>query len=165
MSSNLVVVECANLADVEGILKLAEENDVEHGGTLTGHLNRRAVAARIRQIPSIIARKDGRVLGFLLTSEKTGSLMPMERKMLEVYAGGPDAYVYGPVCVDASMRGHGLAERMFAELRRLLPGREGILFIRAENEPSLRVHRKMGMREVADFNQEGLKFVVFAYRG
>ncbi len=164
MSSNLVVVERANLADVEGILKLAEANDVEHGGTLTGRLDRKAVTARIGRIPSIVARKGGQIVGFLLTSEKTGSLMPIERKMLEVYAGEPDAYVYGPVCVDASMRGHRLAEKMFAELRRLLPGREVILFIRAENEPSLRAHRKMGMREVADFTHEGAKFIVFAYR-
>ncbi len=165
MSSNLVVVEDANLADVEGILRLAEANSVEHGGTLTGSLDREAVTARIERIPSIVARKDGQVVGFLLTSEKTGSLMPVERKMLEVYAGGPDAYVYGPVCVDASMRGQGLAEKMFAELRRLLPRREGILFIRAENEQSLRAHRKMGMREVGDFTHKGAKLVVFAFPG
>ncbi len=164
MSLDPVVVERANLADVEGILSLAEANDVEHGGTLTGRLDRKAVTARIGRIPSIVARKGGQIVGFLLTSEKTGSLMPIERKMLEVYAGEPDAYVYGPVCVDASMRGHRLAEKMFAELRRLLPGREVILFIRAENEPSLRAHRKMGMREVADFTHEGAKFIVFAYR-
>jgi hypothetical protein len=36
---------------------------------------------------------------------------------------------------------------MFAELRRLLPRREGILFRKAANEPSLPAHRKMAMRE------------------
>jgi hypothetical protein len=36
---------------------------------------------------------------------------------------------------------------MFAELRELLPGREGILFIRTDNVVSLRAHQKMGMRQ------------------
>lgn len=165
MSFDSVVVEPANLADVDGILKLAKANDVEHGGALTGHLDRKAVTAKIGQIPNIVARKDGKIVGFLLITEKTGSLMPMERKMLEVYSGESDAYVYGPVCVDACMRGHGLAEKMFAELRRLLPGREGILFIKADNETSLRAHRNMGIREVAAFTQEGVKFLVFAFPG
>ena len=165
MSLGPVVVERANLGDVDGILKLAEANDAENGGTLTGHLDRKRVAATIRRIPSVIARKDDQVVGFLLTSEKTGSHMPFERKMLEIYPGEADAYVYGPVCVDASMRGHGLAEKMFAELRRLLPGREGILFIRADNEPSLRAHRKMGMHPVAEFTCKGIKLIVFAYHG
>ncbi len=165
MSFDLVVVERANLADVDGILKLAKANYVEHGGTLTGHLDRKAVTAKIGQIPSIVARKDSKVVGFLLTTEKTGSLMPIERKMLEVYSGKADAYVYGPICVDESMRGQGIAEKMLTELRRLLPGREGILFIRADNEPSLRAHRNMGMREVAALTHEGIKFLVFAYFG
>jgi hypothetical protein len=40
---------------------------------------------------------------------------------------------------------------MFEELRRVQPGREGVLFIKASNQPSLRAHRKMGMREVAQY--------------
>ncbi len=112
MCSDEVVVERANLSDVDGILKLADANDAEHGGTLTGHLDRKAVADSIGRIASIVARKTGTVVGFLLTSEKTYSYTPVERKMVEAYPGEADGYIYGPICVDASMRGHGLAERI-----------------------------------------------------
>ena len=54
---------------------------------------------------------------------------------------------------------------MFEELRRMQPGREGVLFIKASNEPSLRAHRKMGMREVAEYVFNGVPLVVFAYEG
>ena len=54
---------------------------------------------------------------------------------------------------------------MFAELRKLLPGREGVLFIKASNEPSLRAHRKMDMREVGEFVFEDMRLIVFAYEG
>jgi L-amino acid N-acyltransferase YncA len=54
---------------------------------------------------------------------------------------------------------------MFTEMRRLLPGREDILFVKANNEPSLRAHRKKGMQKVAEFTQEGTEFMVFACRG
>ena len=56
------------------------------------------------------------------------------------------------------------AGREFAELRKLLPGREGILFIRTDNIASLRAHQKMGMCEVAAFEHDGVKFLVLSYR-
>ena len=84
--------------------------------------------------------------------------------MLRAYPGTLDSYVYGPVCVAANERGHGLAAMMFAELRKLLPGREGILFIRADNIASLRAHQKMGMREAGAFEHDGDAFLALAYR-
>jgi hypothetical protein len=54
---------------------------------------------------------------------------------------------------------------MFMELRRLEPGREGVLFIRRDNEASLRAHARMDMREVAGFQFKGFDFAVFSYRG
>ena len=148
---------------VDGILKLAEANYPERGGELTGTLNRSAVAATIEKLPSIVAVSDGVVVGFLLTWEKGPSGNACVNEMLKTYPGSPDAYVYGPVCVDASVRGLGIAGKMFEKLKKLLPEREGILFIKASNESSLRAHRKMGMRETARYMFEGREFVVFAY--
>jgi hypothetical protein len=68
---------------------------------------------------------------------------------------GENAYVYGPIAMDAALRGLGVAAAMFQELKRLVPGREGILFIKADNEISLRAHCKMGMRQVAEFQHAG----------
>jgi predicted GNAT family acetyltransferase len=65
--------------------------------------------------------------------------------------------------VSAEERGKGLAQAMFAELQRVLPGREGILFIRRDNPASLRAHEKMGMREVAGFVFNGNDYVALSY--
>jgi formylglycine-generating enzyme required for sulfatase activity len=46
----------------------------------------------------------------------------------------------------------------------ILPGREGILFIRTDNIASLRAHQKMGMREGATFEHDGVAFLALAYR-
>lgn len=61
-----IVIDRANLKDVTGILELALANDVEHGGMLVGHLEREAVSKTISQMPSVVARKDSKVVGFLL---------------------------------------------------------------------------------------------------
>jgi len=163
MSLDTIVIERANLPDADAILKLAEANEEEHGGTLSSHLVLGALIATLGLLPSIVARKNSQVVGFLLTWEKRGSNPPIVQAMLEAYPGEEDACLYGPVCVDAAMRGQGLAGAMFKEMRRLLPGRQGILFIKPNNEPSLRAHRKMGMQTVAEFIYEGNKYYVLAY--
>jgi len=161
-----VVVDRATSADVEGILALERANRVDQGGVFNSCFEPGELTAAFADLPSIVARQDGRVVGFLLAFEKTAAATPMVQAMLKAYAGGPDAYVYGPVCVEASMRGHGLAGAMFALLLHLLPGREGILFINARNEPSRRAHEKMpGMREVGRFELNGLEYLVLSYRG
>jgi predicted GNAT family acetyltransferase len=67
--------------------------------------------------------------------------------------------------VSAEERGKGLAQGMFAELQRLLPGREGILFIRRDNPASLHAHARMGMHEVAGFVFNGNDYVALSYVG
>ncbi|BBD69634.1 GCN5-related N-acetyltransferase [Nostoc commune NIES-4072] len=37
--------------------------------------------------------------------------------MLQAYAGTKDAYLYGPICVDETMRGQGIAGKMFSKLK------------------------------------------------
>ena len=165
MKIESISIERADPTHIDGILKLAEENAPERGGELTGSLPRQAVADTIQELPGIVACACGHVVGFVLSWEKESSKNPCVRAMLEAYPGAYDAYVYGPVCVDASARGLGIAARMFEELRKHLPGREGILFIKATNESSLRAHRKMGMRKTAEYRYEGKEFFVFSYSG
>lgn len=160
-----VVVARAERADVDGIVALSRLNEAENGGSLTGRRTPATVAAALARLPSIVARRDGRIVGFLLTADKAApDLPPVVRAMLAAYPGAPDAYIYGPICVDAGERGSGVAAAMVGELKRLLRGREGILFIRRDNPASLRAHAKLGMREVAGFAHDGAEFAVFAYR-
>jgi predicted GNAT superfamily acetyltransferase len=156
----------ASEADLDGIVELQAANQPDRGGTLSASLPRSRIAGMMREMPLIVARRGDCITGFLMTSARAMNAdVPIIGAMLAAYPGTPDAYVYGPVCVDAEERGKGLAQAMFSELRRLAPAREGILFIRRDNSASLRAHAKMGMREVAGFVFGGNEFAVLSYLG
>jgi GNAT superfamily N-acetyltransferase len=156
----------ADNADIDGILALSEANQPEHGGALSARLGRAQLLKMLEDLPLLVARRGPRVVAFLFSaSKRTVSHVPIIAAMLRAYPGGEDAYVYGPIAVDAGERGRGLAQRLFAELKRLLPGREGILFIQADNAASLRAHEKMGMVRRGEFMHEGFPVVVFSYFG
>jgi len=42
-------------------------------------------------------------------------------------------------------------------------GRSAMTFVRADNEPSLRVHRKMGMRELGSFLNNDERYIALSY--
>ena len=152
--------------DLDGIMALQAANQPERGGTLSASLPRSRIIAMMRAMPLIVARCSGRITGFLMTSTREMNAdVPIIRAMLAAYPGATDAYVYGPICVSAEERGKGLAQAMFAEVQRLLPGREGILFIRRDNPASLRAHARMGMHEVAGFVFNGNDYVALSYVG
>lgn len=164
-TSSLVIAKATD-ADLDGILDLQAANQMDRGGSLSASLPRSRVAAMLDDMPVIVANRDGRVLGFLMTTSRAVNAdIPIVQGMLAAYQGSPDAYIYGPVCVSTDERGKGLAQAMFAELRRLEPKREGMLFIRSDNEASLRAHARMGMQEVAEFPFNGFVYTVFSYVG
>lgn len=166
MTNHETDVGRANEADLDGILVLQAANQMARGGSLSASLPRARVAAMMQEMPLIVARREGRITGFLMTTTRAMNAdLPIVQAMFAAYHGTPDAYVYGPICVGETERGKGLAQRMFAELRRLERGREGILFIRKDNQPSLRAHLKMGMKEVASFPFNGFDFAVYSYIG
>jgi L-amino acid N-acyltransferase YncA len=153
-------------SDIDGVLALQEANQAERGGTLSAQMPRAFFAAALDGMPVIVARRAGRVVGFLVSSPKhPPPEAPVMRAMLRAWPGAGDAYAYGPICVAAEERGRGLAAAMFAALRTLLPGREGVLFIRSDNTASLRAHAKMGMRQVASFQHAGAEMLVLTYVG
>jgi predicted GNAT superfamily acetyltransferase len=161
-----VEITRATEIDLDGIMELQTANQPERGGTLSASLPRSRIATMMRAMPLIVARDRGSIIAFLMTSTREMNAdVPIISAMLAAYPGATDAYVYGPICVGAEERGKGLARAMFAELQRLLPGREGILFIRRDNPASLRAHAKMGMREVAGFLFSGNDYVVLSYGG
>ncbi len=153
--------------DIDGILDLQERNQPERGGTLSARLPREWLEAAVAEMPVIVAKKEGRVVGYLISASRARYAgVPVVEAMLRAYPGAaPDAYAYGPVCVAEEARGRGLAAAMFAALRARLPGREGVLFIRRDNAASLRAHATMGMREVAGFAHGGAEMAVLAYVG
>lgn len=156
----------ATYADLDGILQLQAANQIARGGMLSAELPRSRIVEMMDSMPFIVARRGKRVTGFLMTTTRAmNAELPVIRAMFSAYPGAADAYVYGPVCVETTQRGEGVAGSMFAALRRLEPGREGVLFIRTDNEASLRAHGRMGMQEVAKFALNGADFAVFSYIG
>jgi L-amino acid N-acyltransferase YncA len=159
-----VEIDTLRAGDIDGVLVLQEANQAEYGGTLSARMPRAFFAAALEGMPVIVARREGRVVGFLVSSPKhPPPAAPVIRAMLRAWPGGDDAYAYGPICVAAEERGRGLAAAMAAALRALLPGREGVLFIRSDNAASLRAHAKMGMRQVAAFEHDGATMLVLGY--
>lgn len=156
----------ASEAELDAIVKLQAANQPERGGTLSGSLPQSRITEMMREMPLIVARQDNRITGYLMTSTRTMNAdVPIVSAMFDAYQGTADAYLYGPICVAAEQRGKGLAQSMFLELRRLMPAREGVLFIRRDNIASLRAHAKMGMNEVASFVFQENEFTVLSYFG
>jgi L-amino acid N-acyltransferase YncA len=152
--------------DIAGMLDLQERNLPYRGGTLSVRLSEAWFETAIAAMPVIVARRDEKVVGYLVSSPVTAyAKVSVVQAMLHAYPGGRSSYVYGPICVDERERGRGVAGAMFETLKARLPGREGILFIRQDNEASLRAHAKMGIRQAAIFEHAGIKFVALSYIG
>lgn len=166
MTNSPFNIALATRADVPGILDLQERNLRSRGGALSVPFSREWFEAAISDMPIIVAQRDGRLVGYLVSCPMAAQAhVPIIQAMRRAYPGSPGAYNYGPICVAESERGRGVAGAMFQELRTRLPGREGIAFIRRDNTMSVKVHSKMGMREVAEFTHADAAHVVVAYIG
>jgi L-amino acid N-acyltransferase YncA len=159
-------IDVAAQDDIAGILELQERNLRSNGGALSVPFSAEWFESAITDMPIIVARREGRIVGYVvstpLTAQAHNSII---QAMLRSYPGSPGAYNYGPICVAESERGRGLAGAMFQVLRTRLPTREGVTFIRRDNTASLKAHTRMGMRERAEFTQEGVAYVVVTYIG
>jgi L-amino acid N-acyltransferase YncA len=152
--------------DVTGILDLQERNLRGVGGALSVRFSRDWFEAAISDMPIIVARSDELVVGYVVSTPLTAQAYnPIIQAMLRAHPGSSTSYNYGPICVAENHRGRGLAVAMFEALKARLPGREGFTFIRRDNTPSLKVHTKMGMNEVAEFIHSGVTYAVVAYVG
>ena len=166
MAGAMCHIRLATLTDAPGILDLQASNLPDRGGLLSVGFPQAWFEAAIAAMPVIIAERDGEVLGYLVSAPFSAlAQVPIVQAMLRAYPGSEDGYLYGPICVAEAERGRGLALALFAELRAQLPGREGIAFIRRDNAVSLRAHRRMGMREVAEFDFKGAPHAVIACPG
>jgi ribosomal protein S18 acetylase RimI-like enzyme len=159
-------IKVASLNDLDGIIKLQQANQTSQGGTLSGQLTSNQIEEMMIDMPQIVAVINNEIVGFLLTTSQTVNnkrKVPIVDAMSKSYSGSSDSYIYGPICVNQNQRGRGLAQLMFKELLRLEPNREGILFIKSDNEASLKAHEKMGMKKVSSFHFNDANFDVFNY--
>jgi L-amino acid N-acyltransferase YncA len=164
MASSDYEIALATRDDLAGILDLQERNLREQGGTLSVRFTREWFESALADLPLLVARKAGRVVGYLVSSSKGAQgHVAIIQAMLRAYPGAPDAYLYGPICIAKSERGQDLPSLLMSALSERLPGREGITFIRRDNIRSMRAHAKIGMREVAEFTHGDAAIVVIVY--
>ena len=157
-------ITLATRDDIAGILDLQEQNLLGRGGLLSVRLPGAFIKAALDDLPQIVARRDGKIVGYLLAGSRGVHVhTPIVQAMFRAYPGSHDAYVYGPICVAERERGHGLAIALFAKLRERLPGRECVAFVRRDNAASLQAHLKMGMKDVASFEHDAVAHAVLAF--
>ena len=152
--------------DVADILALQEQNLREHGGALSVRLSRDWFEEALADMPILVARREGRLVGYLVSSSPAAQAgFPVIRAMLGVYPLPAGAYVSGPICVADAERGRDLPLALVSVLRQRLPGRQGVTFVRRDNERSMRAAARVGMREVAGFVHAGAQMAVLVYPG
>ena len=158
----LYEIRTAVAADIPELIALQADNQITRGGALSIEFPATWFAEVIRQMPIVVARREGRLVGFLVSSAKEATQhLPLSQAKFEAYPSCT-AFNSGPLCVAATERGHGLAAKLFETQRLLLPGREGIAFIRRDNSASRAAHVTCRFREVANFRHSGVDYLVAA---
>lgn len=164
MTASDAEIAVATADDIPGIIALQNLNLRSNGGALSIGFSDDWFKQVLSEMPIIVARRDGLVVGYLVSSAISAAAnMPIMEAKLQAYPGSRNPYNHGPVCVAESERNRGLISGMFAALRKRLTGREGIAFVRSDNTASLSAHKKLGMRQVAEFTHDGVAYVVVAY--
>lgn len=160
------IIRVAVAGDIPDILVLQSENQVSRGGALSVEFPSQWFEAAIQDMPIMIARRDGRLVAYLVSSTQAATQhLALPQAKYRAYPTGPEAYNSGPLCIAASERGRGLVSKLFDAQRSLLRGREGVAFIRRDNAASRAVHAKYGFRDVAEFSHAGVEYLVVSYRG
>ncbi len=166
MATSGYEIALATREDIADIVALQEPNLRENGGTLSVRFSADWFETVIRDMPIVVARELGRMVGYLVSSSKAAQAhVPIVQATLRAYPGAADAYIYGPICVAETERGRHLPALLMAALREKLAGREGITFIRRDNVRSMLAHAKIGMREVAEFLHGDAAIVVISDAG
>ena len=165
-------------------LKLAETTDIDHvlelhyryqidsmaeedkaDGFVTTHFTREELTALIQQENGLsIALQDGRVVAYVMAgSWQFWSPWPLFAFMIKdlpqlEYQGQilstENSYQYGPICIDKSVRGTGVLEKIFSFSMEKMAERFPILitFVNKVNKRSYEAHhRKLGLDVIQEF--------------
>jgi hypothetical protein len=165
-------LKIAEIKDIDNILKLhakyqlatIAEEDKKDGFVTTG-FSKEELTAIIEQEKGIfIAVEADTVLGYVMSASwQFWSKWPMFVHMMKDlpklnYLGQTltvdNSYQYGPVCIDKSVRGSGLLEKLFDFALESMSKRYPILvtFVNVINERSYAAHkRKLGLDVIQEF--------------
>src|SRR5262245_7771497 len=135
-----MIVRRATPADYSGICELAAANYEQNlspndrqRGFLSAEFTSQQIADMATDLGIVVASDEGRVVGFACASRHDWSGQPpvvknMFAKFDQIqFQGRPlteyTAFVYGPVCVDVSYRGRGLAGELYRGIQQEVSGR------------------------------------------
>jgi ribosomal protein S18 acetylase RimI-like enzyme len=166
--------------DLDGILSLQKENlarnlpadEVRSEGFVTV-VHTREILERMHALgPSVVARKDGRVVGYALTMPvECRDFLPVLQPMFALldtleYQNAPLSrqryYVMGQICVARAFRGQGLVEAMYAHHAAAFADRFDLIVteVARRNGRSLRAHERAGFEGLAEYRDATDDWVV-----
>jgi len=165
-------LKIAELSDIEGVLELhykyqvdsIDEEDKKDGFVTTPFTKEELSTLITQENGLFIAKKDGKVLAYVMAASwQFWSVWPMFSFMIKdlpnlKYLGQTlstkNSYQYGPVCIDKSVRGSGVLEKIFDFAREEMSKKFPILvtFVNKINPRSYEAHtRKLGLQVIQEF--------------
>jgi len=155
MTASDCEIALATVDDIPGIVELQGLNLLSNGGFLSIEFSNDWFERVLSEMPIIVARRDGRIVGYLVSSPvSVAAGAPIIQAKLRAYPGSRNPYNHGPVCIAKEERNQGLISRMFEALRerlggarrhRVRPARQwGVACGTCEtrNAPSCRIHAR-----------------------
>lgn len=167
--------------DFDGIVNLQDLNlaiNITDDQKKDGFLSASFSAQQFQSMDNdgcVIAGLDGdSVKAFLCSSTPMFNLpFPLPAAMIERFSdidlGGnslsnQQVLITGPVCIDQSLRGQGVLEKLYEALYKELFGQydAAVVFVSKENPRSIKAHEKLGMQVVDEFEFGGKNYVIMA---
>jgi hypothetical protein len=183
MDTRDIQLKNAELSEIDDVLKLhykyqidsiAEEDKAD--GFVTTPFTKEQMADLINTENGLfIAKKDGVVVAYAMAASwDFWSVWPMFEFMIKnlpslEYHGQSlsieNSYQYGPICIDKSVRGTGVLEKVFEFAKNKMSERFQILvtFVNKTNERSYQAHkRKLGLEVIQEFEFNGNNYYEMA---
>jgi len=174
----------ATIEDIEGVLELQSkyhintisENDKSDGFVTTAFTHSNLSDLITKEQGLFIATQDSKVLAYVMAASwYYWSDWPFFRHMIKglpqlTYMNKTldmeNSYQYGPICIDKSVRGQGVLEKIYDFSREAMSKRYPILvtFINQANPRSYEAHvRKLGLEIIQEFEYNNNQYFELVY--
>jgi len=177
-------LKIAELSDIDKVLELhykyqvdsIDEEDKKDGFVTTAFTKEQLTELINKEQGLFIALEDDKVIAYAMAASwQFWSIWPMFKHMIKdlhnlKYLGltldTNNSYQYGPVCIDKSVRGTGMLEKIFDFSREHMSKRYPILvtFINKINPRSYEAHtRKLGLEVIQEFEFNNNNYYELVY--
>lgn len=180
----MLELKIAEISDIDDTLKLHYRYQIDSinekdktDGFVTTPFTYKQLQDLIEQEQGLfIAKQDGKVVAYVMAASwQFWSKWPMFAYMIEhlgelTYKGKKlsveNSYQYGPICIDKSLRGSGILEKIFDFAREQMAKRYPILvtFINKINPRSFNAHtKKLGLEVIQEFSYNNNNYYELTY--